>query len=131
MPDRAHFVANTQEMFRLQYTWSGMVGQDLNRRLNTLEFRSRMSAGNKTGALRASQHTQRRVVREGLEGRVGSELRYAAAHHQGARPHVIRARNARFLRFTVAGRVVFRSSVRHPGNRPNPHLTRWLQEAVQ
>jgi len=50
---------------------------------------------------------------------------YAAAVHEGARPHVIRARRASLLRFywPKVGRVVFFPKVNHPGNRPNPFLS--------
>ena len=48
---------------------------------------------------------------------------YAAPVHEGARPHLIRPRFARALRFEVGGRVVFAQLVHHPGNRANPFLT--------
>lgn len=132
MSDTVIFVANTQEMFKLQYTWGECIGRDLTRRLRTLEFRAKASAGVKTGMLRASINTKRRVVSDGLEGTVGSARRYAGAHHQGARPHIIRPRKiGGWLRFTVAGRVVFAKSVHHPGNRPNLFLSRHLLEAVR
>ena len=115
----------------LRFSWGGMIGRDLNRRLRTLQFRARSSAGIKTGELRRRMEIQRRVVKQGLEGKVGSPVRYAAAHHQGAKPHVILPKKARYLRFVVAGRIVFASRVNHPGNRPNPYLTRWLREAVR
>ena len=53
---------------------------------------------------------------------VGSPLGYAGGVESGTRPHVIRARNARFLRFTIGNRLVFRRSVRHPGMRAQPYL---------
>jgi hypothetical protein len=53
---------------------------------------------------------------------VSVKVPYAAAVHEGARPHVIRPRFARALRFEVQGRTVFASKVNHPGNRPNPFL---------
>ena len=42
----------------------------------------------------------------------------------GTRPHLIEARNAKALRFTVGGRVVFAKSVQHPGTKPNPYPKR-------
>ncbi|MFF5968283.1 hypothetical protein ACFY64_32075 [Streptomyces collinus] len=44
----------------------------------------------------------------------------------GTRPHIIRPRRARALRF-VDGRVVFAAYARHPGTRPNPFLQRALR----
>lgn len=124
--------AQVLAMQHLQYSWGGVIGRDLSRRLRTIEFRARMSAGVRTGLLKSSIRTEQMPVSQrGITGKVSANTRYAAAHHEGARPHVIRARRTRFLRFTVAGRVVFRKSVHHPGNRPNPFLARHLQEAVR
>lgn len=53
---------------------------------------------------------------------VGTPLPYGKWVEQGTKPHVIRARNARFLRFQIGPRTVFRRSVRHPGTKPQPYL---------
>lgn len=45
----------------------------------------------------------------------------------GTRPHLIRPRRAKALRFEVGGDVVFSKLVRHPGTRPNPFLQRALR----
>jgi hypothetical protein len=47
---------------------------------------------------------------------------------QGSRPHVIRARRRKALRFVVNGRVYFRRSVLHPGTRGSGFLTRSLYD---
>ena len=58
-----------------------------------------------------------------LASGVSGLAEYSAPVHEGARPHVIRPRNARALRFEVeGGRVVFARRVNHPGNAPNPFL---------
>ncbi|QRE81831.1 hypothetical protein F1734_17335 [Rhodococcus ruber] len=57
---------------------------------------------------------------------------YAAAVHEGTRPHVIRARNARALAFPGAGgRTVFRRSVNHPGTRPRPFLRNAAEQVIR
>lgn len=38
------------------------------------------------------------------------------------KPHIIRARNVEFLKFTIGGRTIFRRSVRHPGTRAQPFM---------
>lgn len=67
------------------------------------------------------------------------DVPYAEPVIHGARPHVITARRpGGFLRFPGRGGVfVFRRSVNHPGNRPNPFwdnaVKRWpamLQQAA-
>ncbi|WP_326813932.1 MULTISPECIES: hypothetical protein [unclassified Streptomyces] len=46
----------------------------------------------------------------------------------GTRPHVIRPRRAKALRFEVGGRVVYAAYVRHPGTRPNDFMGRALRQ---
>lgn len=45
----------------------------------------------------------------------------------GTRPHLIRPRRAKALRFEVGGDVVFTKLVRHPGTRPNNFMARALR----
>lgn len=45
---------------------------------------------------------------------------------RGSRPHVIRARRKKYLRFVINGQVHFRTSVLHPGTRGSGFLTRSL-----
>lgn len=63
--------------------------------------------------------------------RVGSDLDYAEWVHDGTRPHTIRPRRAKALRFVVGGRVVYAKVVQHPGTRPRPFLDRALREVAR
>ncbi len=45
----------------------------------------------------------------------------------GTRPHLIRPRRKKFLRFEVDGGVVYTKLVRHPGTRPNDFMGRALR----
>ena len=63
------------------------------------------------------QYTPYRVT-----GGVEATADYAAAVHEGSRPHTIRPRNAKSLRFVWHGRVVYRKSVWHPGTKARPFL---------
>lgn len=79
----------------------------------------------RTGRLRASIHPDavQRVGPWRIESGVSADAPYAAPVHEGARPHVIRPRIARALRFEVeGGRVVFAARVNHPGQRAQPFL---------
>jgi hypothetical protein len=61
-------------------------------------------------------------------------IRNAEAHalpvHEGSRPHIIAAKNAKTLAFSVGGVTVFPTRVRHPGNRPNAFMARGLGNAI-
>lgn len=72
----------------------------------------------------------RRVGPWSLASGVSSLAPYSAPVHEGARPHVIRPRNARALRFMVGDRVVFARRVNHPGNAPNPFLRNAVHRVV-
>ncbi len=49
---------------------------------------------------------------------IQNRARYANPIEHGSKPHVIRPRRAKALRFVVKGKVVFARKVNHPGNRP-------------
>jgi hypothetical protein len=72
----------------------------------------------------------RRVGPWSLASGVSSLAEYSAPVHEGARPHVIRPRNARALRFMIGERVVFARRVNHPGNAPNPFLRNAVHRVV-
>lgn len=62
---------------------------------------------------------------------VTAHANYAAAVHEGTRPHVIRPRVARALKFQVDGRTVFAKSVNHPGTRARPFLRNAADEVAR
>lgn len=49
---------------------------------------------------------------------------------KGTRPHVIRPRRAKALRFQAGGQTVFAQRVNHPGNAANDFLSQALREAL-
>lgn len=146
------FVLNRPEYERFT-GWSGPVGRDLTRRLRTLEFRARESAPIYTpdprdpspifrtpGALKASIRTVRAPSRpDQLEAWVGANptkggrAGYALYMNEGTRPHPIRPRRARMLRFfwRRVGAVVVTTRVNHPGNPALKYISKWLPEAVR
>lgn len=84
-----------------------------------------------TGRLRASIRGQaQRTWTLRPQFVVGSDVDYAEYVHDGTRPHVIRPRTARALRFTVGGQVVYARVVNHPGTRAKPFLDRALREVT-
>ena len=102
--------------------------------VSTVASTARALAPVRTGYLKSRIRPDpvRRVGPWSIETGVSVLAPYAAPVHQGARPHVIRPKNARALRFEVeGGRVVFAARVNHPGNRPNKFLANAVERAVQ
>jgi hypothetical protein len=68
------------------------------------------------------------------EAQVGSSHPIALMHHEGTRPHEIRPRLAKVLRFPAAwapGGFAVAMVVQHPGTAPNRYLTDNLHLAVE
>lgn len=63
--------------------------------------------------------TEHKFIRtgSGVVVRIFSTKKYAEHVEHGTRPHIIRARRAKALRFVANGKTVFRKWVRHPGTR--------------
>ncbi|UYL88134.1 hypothetical protein SEA_EVAA_23 [Gordonia phage Evaa] len=57
-----------------------------------------------------------------VESGVTATAPYAAAVHEGTRPHVIRPRRGNVLAFDIGGRTIFAREVHHPGTRARPFL---------
>lgn len=88
----------------------------------TVEGNSKREAPVRTGTLRRSITS--RVERTGERGAVGTNLVYGRAVHEGTKPHIIRPKGKKALFWKGARHPV--ASVRHPGTRGNPFLTRGL-----
>lgn len=79
------------------------------------------------GVLRNS-HVQRATTITGwtVEGGVDVTANYAAAVHEGSKPHMIRPRRAKFLSWNGPAGRVFAREVHHPGAQARP----WLRNAA-
>lgn len=79
---------------------------------------------NKSGALVRSVYL-RRLSPDAFE--VGHDLQHAPHAlfvHWGTKPHVIRPKNRKALRWPAGGRFVFAREVHHPGYKGDPWLVR-------
>ena len=83
-----------------------------------------------TGRLRASGSMRIAERGSAVVGQVEYTASYAAAVHNGTRPHVIVPRRGRYLRFQVGGRTVYARRVRHPGTPARPYLATALVEVA-
>jgi hypothetical protein len=111
----------------------GIVGRDLSRRATRVQLAAKAQTGVDTGM------NKRDITKNWINGRgddlaikVGAARHYSLMHHEGTRPHVIRPKNAKVLRFVnKRGDVVFARSVNHPGTRPNRYLADNLHLALR
>lgn len=90
--------------------------------------RAKILAPVRTGRLRASGKMDLRITQNGPTGSVTFTVKYAQWVHDGTRPHIIRAKRKKVLRFQVGTQVIYRPLVHHPGTRPRPFLARALVE---
>lgn len=105
-------------------------GKEAARTTRRVFNRARVLSPWDTGYMRGRHSVDLRVGKRRAVGRVIVSTRYALAVHDGAAPHVIRARRKQALRFKFRGRVVIVRSVRHPGNEGRPWLAIALREVA-
>lgn len=86
--------------------------------LAATQARSTTSFKDRTGALRKSIRRGERGPWAQFVKVGGKDAPYAVFIEAGSRPHEIKARRAKFLRFEQNGQIVFRKRVFHPGTRP-------------
>lgn len=124
------WVPNNAEIARI----SGELGLALVSRFNRETTNiAKHRAPRKTGRLSNSIGSSVRVSRISVRGKVGSRVKYAATVNNGSRPHVIRARRRKALRFhwERLGRVVYFTKVNHPGTGATPYLTSAAAQAAR
>jgi hypothetical protein len=120
-------------MYSVLQSQKGPVAREIRRvGLETVVI-AKSLAGVRTGRLKKSIKMRRdRTVTGKYAVVVGSDVRYALVHHQGAKRHGISPKNpGGVLVFRGRrGKVVTRH-VDHPGHKPNPYLVLALQKAVR
>jgi HK97 gp10 family phage protein len=95
----------------------------------------------KGSMLRLRQRINSRMTGN-MKGEVVSDAPYSAYVHEGTRPHVIEAKNARVLateskyapnwpRVSKGGYAIFGKRVQHTGTRPNPFLKRAVEKRIR
>jgi hypothetical protein len=108
----------------------GEVGRFLAGRARLIVVGAKSQVGKKTGRLRQSIHSRQSRTAYGQMVWIGSEVKYALAHHEGTKPHIIKPDKAKALRFTAGTRVIYSRAVKHPGTRANRYLKDQLYIAV-
>lgn len=82
----------------------------------------------KTGNLRRTIHLE---SANAVQAVTVASARYAAHVELGTRPHVIRPRRRKFLKFSAGGRVIFTKMVRHPGTKAQPYMVPGAKRALR
>ena len=110
----------------------GVVGRSLTRRGRKILAAAGLQVGVDTGELLKSLKitTHSRSTR-GQFIMVGSKLNYAYMHHEGTKPHIIAPRRSQVMVFASKGNVIYTTSVKHPGTKPNRYLTDNLYLALK
>jgi len=112
-------------------TPAGELWRELEKRAKVAQAGAKVQVGVQTGALQKSIYKRHLGNATGQYIVIGSSKRYALAHHEGTRPHVITASPGGKLKFVKNGKQIFTSQVRHPGTKPNPYLRNQLKHFVK
>lgn len=119
----ARVIFYDRAMDRLLDDPNGPTGRVLKRKGGYVLKAAKRQVGVRTGALRSSIHMRHLRDTRGQYVKIGSSLRYAKAHHEGTRPHVITPDRAQTLKFVSRGTLVFAHAVNHPGTKANKYLS--------
>lgn len=110
----------------------GMVGRHMHRLGLDIKRDAQAQAGVKTGALKKSIRLEHTGASRGQSIKIGSNLPYALAHHEGTRPHIITPNPPnKTLRFSSGSKIIRTAIVRHPGTRANRYLSDQLTRHVR
>ena len=126
MPERVTIIWNRPALYTLLHSPNGDLGRYLHRRGVMMRAVATAKVGKSTGMLARSIYLEQEATKTGQKMVLGASSRHALLHHEGTRPHIIRARGNGTLRFASAGRVVYSRQVMHPGTRPNRFLSSTL-----
>lgn len=120
-------VFNEPVLERMLNSPEGDVGIYLARRGRLIVLAAKKQVGVDTGQLRESIHMRHLYDGRGQFLLIGSNEKYALAHHEGTRPHVITPSRAQTLKFTRGAQVIYAKRVYHPGTKANRYLTDHLR----
>lgn len=107
---------------------SSFANRDALRVARLVEARAKVLAPVDTGRLRGSIKIKRKLTSRGLGYSVYTNVEYAPMVETGTRPHVIRPKGKKALKFRMGGQTVIVAKVNHPGTRPQPFLSRAVRE---
>lgn len=119
-------------LYSLLHSQRGPVANHIRSVGRQTVLEAKLLVGVRTGRLRSSIKMERDRS-GGVEYAVlvGSDVKHALVHHQGARPRVITAnRPGGMLKFRQGAATVYASRVNWPGHKKNEYLTKALRIAM-
>lgn len=123
-------VIDANKLARFAKSGTGGVLNDLMRRGTNVQIAARGFVRKRTRTLEKSIVKRADVDARGPVVYVLTDVPYARYENDGTPPHIIRARNRKYLRFPGAGgQLVFVRQVHHPGTKGSHFLTRALPYA--
>ena len=122
---------NEKGLYSVLQSERGPVARHIRVLGKQVEILAKSLAGVRTGRLKRSIKMSRdRTVTGKYAVLIGSDVRHALVHHQGARPHIIKAKSGGTLVFRGRSGTVFTKSVNHPGSDANRYLVNALRTVV-
>jgi len=112
----------------VRVTVSRLASRDVARVAREVEARAKQLAPVDTGRLRSSITVRPSLSLRGPSVRVSADVSYATYVENGTRPHEIRPRRRKALKFKVGGRTVFATVVHHPGTKGVHFMARAVRE---
>ena len=103
-----HFVYHKSAEHRIMKSPGGMVDSHISDLADRVEFMAKLQVGVDTGDLRESIHVIPNRQASGMPSYlIGSSNSIAYLHHEGSRPHIIKPKEAKVLRFAGYGTIVY------------------------
>lgn len=112
----------------MRATVNALAGKQMLEVARQVQARAKVLAPVNSGRLRGSIKIKRGISLRGPKQTVYTNVEYAPYVENGTRPHVIRPRTKKALRFRVGGQFVIVAKVNHPGTRAQPFLSRAVRE---
>ena len=121
-------IENTEKLIKLLTALTRLPSEISKNCTELIAEKARENAPRKTGRLRESIGIRR--TKHGYEVVMGgSKAPYAVFLEYGTRPHVIRPKRARALRFEVDGKIVYARYAMHPGTHPRRIMAKAISDS--
>lgn len=121
-----HIRIDAEAVQKWAHNRNGPIMRDIDRRATRVQTVMRAYVRVRSGLLLSTIRKRRSYVRGSVTVVAGSKkIDYTWFENYGTRPHIIRPKNKKYLRFVASdGRIVFTKLVHHPGTTGSFFITR-------